>query len=269
MSRKDNSRPGLFDKGIAHGRGKATGHLVGILDPEVSAVVDDFHRFTRPESRAAFAGTWLKIVAWRMDRTWPVIYELLSLVKEQEIYKDKETLRIGLCFETFQEFFENVIGKPFSTWAELEETYHFVKDNQPETFEHTCRGQSGALPYDAARETVKERAKDLAADPEVKPLAEHGNQEGENNSRNRDANGKSVPTGSNSATYLVRRLKRDAPDVAKALARGEYKSVRQAAIAAGIVKVPTPLEAVQRAIARLSPEDRAKLAAWMEQQREK
>ncbi len=39
------------------------------------------------------------------------------------------------------------------------------------------------------------------------------------------------------AEYLVRRLKRDAPEVAEALARGDYKSARAAAVAAGIVHV--------------------------------
>jgi hypothetical protein len=39
--------------------------------------------------------------------------------------------------------------------------------------------------------------------------------------------------GGNSASYLIRRLKRDNPAVAQALARGEYKSARAAGIAAG------------------------------------
>ena len=45
--------------------------------------------------------------------------------------------------------------------------------------------------------------------------------------------------GSNSATYLLRRLRRDAPDVADALERGEFKSARAAAIEAGII-IPFP-----------------------------
>jgi hypothetical protein len=52
------------------------------------------------------------------------------------------------------------------------------------------------------------------------PLAEHGNQQGELNSRNRVDNVKSVGSG-NSASYLIRRLKRDAPDIAEALGRGQ------------------------------------------------
>jgi hypothetical protein len=43
----------------------------------------------------------------------------------------------------------------------------------------------------------------------------------------------------NSEEYVVRRLKRDAPDLAEALARGEFDSARAAGIAAGFVK-PSP-----------------------------
>jgi hypothetical protein len=47
-----------------------------------------------------------------------------------------------------------------------------------------------------------------------------------------------LPRG-NSEEYVVRRLKRDAPDLAAALARGEFPSARAAGIAAGFVK-PSP-----------------------------
>jgi len=60
-------------------------------------------------------------------------------------------------------------------------------------------------------------------------------------------------TRGNDATYLARRLLRDAPVIFEALERGEYKSVRQAAIAAGIVKVPTNEEKARTALARLTP----------------
>jgi chemotaxis response regulator CheB len=60
----------------------------------------------------------------------------------------------------------------------------------------------------------------------------------------------------NSAGYLVRRLKRDHPQIAQALARGEYRSVRAAAIEAGIVKVPTPLEQLRKDWKKASSEER-------------
>ncbi len=56
-----------------------------------------------------------------------------------------------------------------------------------------------------------------------------------------------------SAEYLVRRLKRDAPEIA------EYPSARAAGIAAGIVKVPTPLEQIRRLLPRLTADERETL----------
>jgi hypothetical protein len=50
--------------------------------------------------------------------------------------------------------------------------------------------------------------------------------------------GNVVPRGQ-SSEYRIARLKRDAPEIATALARGEYPSVRAAAMAAGFVK-PSP-----------------------------
>lgn len=61
---------------------------------------------------------------------------------------------------------------------------------------------------------------------------------------------------SESAAGLVARLKRDAPTIAEALANGEFKSARAAAIAAGILK-PTPaLTELRRVGKRTTPKDR-------------
>ena len=48
--------------------------------------------------------------------------------------------------------------------------------------------------------------------------------------------------GGTNQEYLLRCLARDHPDILAAYQRNEYPSVRQAAIAADIVKVPTPLD---------------------------
>jgi hypothetical protein len=76
-------------------------------------------------------------------------------------------------------------------------------------------------------------AQDLAADPTVTALANPGRPiAGSSNVADRHINTLS----SESAERIVRRLKRDHPEIAAALARGEFKSARAAAIAAGIVK---------------------------------
>jgi hypothetical protein len=107
---------------------------------------------------------------------------------------------------------------------------------------------------------VATRAQRLAADPETKALAKHGNQPGENNSRNKGSNPTFVGRG---AEYWVRRLKRDAPEIAQALARGEFKSARAAGKAAGFIRDPTPFELAVRAIKKMDGRERAKLIRWI------
>ena len=103
-------------------------------------------------------------------------------------------------------------------------------------------------------------AQALAANPEVKALAEPTigvgvPGPGRGNKTLDNVNGLSAQ-GGNSSSYLVRRLKRDAPEIAEGLANGEYPSARRAAIAAGIIREPTLLEQVFKLWGKLSEEDK-------------
>lgn len=95
----------------------------------------------------------------------------------------------------------------------------------------------------------------LAADPAVERQRKHGKVSG-------DAPlFKSNQHSSTSAERLVRRLKRDAPEIAAALARGEYPSARAAAIAAGIVRVPSVLDRLRRLWSKATDDEREAFAA--------
>lgn len=78
-------------------------------------------------------------------------------------------------------------------------------------------------------------AQDLAADPNVKPALPQGTA-GPGRGHKTGANGTGLSRGSNQADTIVRRLKRDHPEIAEALARGEFASARAAGIAAGFIK---------------------------------
>ena len=97
-------------------------------------------------------------------------------------------------------------------------------------------------------------AQALAANPEVKELGEHRRPTKEEE-ENKGDNVTFTERG-NSSSYLVRRLKRDAPEIAEGLANGEYPSARRAAIAAGIIREPTLLEQVFKLWGKLSEEDK-------------
>ena len=114
---------------------------------------------------------------------------------------------------------------------------------------------------DALIKESKRQSQELAADPEVTALPEHGEI---GRGRNRGNNVTANYQRGNNASYRVRRLKRDRPDIAEALARGEYKSARAAGIAAGFVKVDTPVDAVHRAWAKASAKERAEIRRIIE-----
>jgi len=76
------------------------------------------------------------------------------------------------------------------------------------------------------------KAQALAADDTMKRLEEHGGNRYQPYVHKVDCDAQEAQYGT-SASYLVRRLKRDAPAIAAALARGEYPSAAAAARAAG------------------------------------
>lgn len=85
------------------------------------------------------------------------------------------------------------------------------------------------------------------------------------NGRSRDYN--IMSTGARQGTdpaYLVARLKRDRPDIAERLADGEFRSVRAAAVEAGIVKVPTAFERVQKLLPKLTDAERQQLREMLD-----
>ena len=96
------------------------------------------------------------------------------------------------------------------------------------------------------------------------PLATHS-EAGKQGGRGKKAvdNINSLPKGGTGASYLARRLLRDNPDIFAELERGEHKSVRAAAIAAEIVKVPSALEVAQRAFLKLSVREKHESGTWL------
>lgn len=59
-----------------------------------------------------------------------------------------------------------------------------------------------------------------------------------------------------SAEYLAGRIKRDRPDIARAVERGEYRSIRQAALAAGIVREKSTIDRLLSAWRKATPDER-------------
>lgn len=77
----------------------------------------------------------------------------------------------------------------------------------------------------------------------------------------------SITTSANDrgATYVLRRLKRDHPELAEKVVAGQM-SANAAAIEAGFRKPPSPLRALQNAWSRASEDERTAFRAWVEEQ---
>jgi hypothetical protein len=68
----------------------------------------------------------------------------------------------------------------------------------------------------------------------------------------------------NDPDYLTARIARDRPDIHQRMKDGEYRSVRAAAIEAGIIKVPTLLEQTQKLWRKMSDDERQSFLEWLE-----
>jgi hypothetical protein len=106
-------------------------------------------------------------------------------------------------------------------------------------------GRDGAISRDEAHAAaVAERAQQAQA------IAKHGEI---GRGRDRGALSTSIKRGETSAAHLTARIARDRPDVLARMKRGEFRSVRQAAIEAGIIDPARQIEAqATRAVRRLT-----------------
>jgi hypothetical protein len=215
----------------SEGRGRAIG-----LAPKLSRLTLEYQRLNTPEARVAFIDTWLRTWAYDFERTWPFVYKALEWVEKEELYKDPLVMNQDGSTPDFKSFFEVRLKRPFTLWFELEQTHHYVTKYAPELIDKTW----GEARQRAAIATAEVMGKAPVAGAPKGGTPSH---------RLR------LPTGSNSVARLAARLKRDAPEIAAAVERGEYPSMRAAAIAAGIIKPPTPYQVLCRAYKKASPAD--------------
>ena len=141
------------------------------------------------------------------------------------------------CPMDFYQWADNFMGQVFSMGAHLR---RFIAEEDPT---HAAALLEQSL---TAIEKVKAT---MAKAPELKPTGRPSGQD------EKVANGH-LSKGSNHKDRLAARLKRDHPDIAARVSNGEFKSIRAAALEAGIVKpmrsvpVDTP-DAAIRALLRV------------------
>ena len=199
-----------------------------VLRPDVRRVLEDYRRLESDEARARYADHFLSRTSHLMEDVWPTFYELLKRVEEQELYSRPGYLADDRVFSSFREYFEFRAGRPFEAWAELESTYHYAKDYAPGLLEKAF----------AVARNAYERVTTAAA--KAREALDAGAVFNEGSGPIASANLNIVQIseaggGGNRASYLARRIARDRPDMLPAMAAGEYKSIHDAAVQAGIV----------------------------------
>src|SRR5262245_38833110 len=97
---------------VATGRMAASQSPVGLLHPDLDEPLADFQRLNTVEARAAFADRWLVRSARRLEEVWPMLYELLRIIRDGELYAQPGYLEQGRTYPDFKAYFEDVVKQP-------------------------------------------------------------------------------------------------------------------------------------------------------------
>jgi len=166
-----------------YGRGEAASIYPGWeLSANVSYVFSRFQTLNTDEARAAFADKWIGLCAQSIDTAWVVCYQLLSIIKEKQMYKIPQWMEGNKTYDSFSDYFEQRFKQPFEKWLQLERTYKFVVETCPELLEGLLHLESspeeaqndsgnGVIPSKTKRKTRSPRSKKLPQ-PEAQPEAQ-------------------------------------------------------------------------------------------------
>ena len=243
----------LFTKPRKHSANEGSGAGLGHASASLKLIetIRAFRNLNTREARVGFAERWLAVAAGHFEETWPIVYEMLDLVKTEGLYQGK--------FENFQAYFEKRVKKPFAIWAELEQTYHFVRDCAPELIEKA---------WPEARQALAERNREADAKDQAnqRPAGRPKNVGNEN-----DVTNNFTGRPANTVAYALRRLRKDRPDIHARVLAGEI-TAHAGMIEAGFRKKRerkqlTALDKVRRLLPKLTPAELDELAAEIEVRR--
>lgn len=195
-----------------HGALKAA----ALFPDQLREALAEYERLNTREARAAFADRWVGIWSHDFDAAWPMLYKLLELIKDDQLYADAR--RVGLAapggrarrgkqssYDSFEDYFNDRVRQPFQRWAELEQTYRYVSEYAPDLL----RGSFGE-----ARKAVQRRNAADEVNQQQRPLGTNQYTEGFDNVQTRPPTGNSVET-------ALRRLRKDRKDLHAKVLAGE------------------------------------------------
>lgn len=229
------------------------------LAPRLVDVAAEYQNLNTREARVAFVDTWLKSWAYNFERTWPVIYQTLEWVKDEQLFQDPRAIDSSETFPDFKSYFEARMKRPFTLWFELERTHRFVTDFAPELIDETwSEVQRQRAERNQALDAADQANKRDPGRPKTVSTAEN------------DGNSFGRPVG-NEAAYALRRLRKDRPDIHARVLAGEL-TPHAGMVEAGFRKKRpskklTPFDRAVRAIDALSQADRDRLFMLFQQRK--
>jgi|GEM_PF-6058947 len=160
----------------------------------------------------------------------PTFFATINRIFDDGYYKEYKDPRYGevFCFESLREFVTSPNGLDIPDWLPFMKALQ-AQDNGSAAKDLYWR----MVRLDEKLDPLIGAVSDLGPPPEAGLANPSG--------KRKDSLGyhDNVGQRGTSEEYVVRRLKRDAPELATALARGDFPSARAAGIAAGFVK-PSP-----------------------------
>lgn len=141
------------ERSHSRGRGvqKATTAVVTVSE-RVREALKDYRMLNSREAKAAFADHWIGWWSHDFDDAWPMVYELLRLVEEDELYKDPRRVGPGApgareshgdvdTYPDFAAYFVDRVRRPFETWARLESEHRYLEAYAPDVLAGTFGAQ--------------------------------------------------------------------------------------------------------------------------------
>lgn len=229
------------------------------LAPRLVDVAAEYQNLNTREARVAFVDTWLKSWAYNFERTWPVIYQTLEWVKDEQLFQDPRAIDSSETFPDFKSYFEARMKRPFTLWFELERTHRFVTDFAPELIDETwSEVQRQRAERNQALDAADQANTPQTPGPKSSVYIEDG------------CINRSRPSGTSAAAAL-RRLRKDRPDIHERVLAGEL-SPHAGMIEAGFRKKRpskklTPFDRAVRAVDVLSQADRDRLFMLFQQRK--
>mgnify|MGYP000583100117 CR=1 FL=1 len=185
-----------------------------------------------------------------------------SLPEGSEDWLEGMSMRVQYTFDQTEKFgVEPLVENlrrifPYKPWN------YIPKDKPCKRADEYFEGVTGR-PWKILLAMIQEYDSELAKQIEIEipALNKHG---GDRKSDNQVDNvNLNKSKGGNSKEYILARLNRDYPEIAQDLADGQYKSVREAAKAAGLIKQESNLDKIKKLIGKLNPGELEELQHYL------